>query len=89
MHPVNPYINYPFIEFKKWKEYIDEAHHKGLKVKIYNTIRELVIKRINPCFTQPGAWDIFGRKGLDSSWLQEHLGDDYIAAWFVRVKDTL
>ncbi|MES2777872.1 MAG: glycoside hydrolase domain-containing protein, partial [Bacteroidota bacterium] len=38
---INPYINYPFIEFKKMKTYIDEAHSKGLKVKIYNTIREL------------------------------------------------
>ena len=39
--PINPYINYPFIEYNKMKKYIDEAHAKGLKVKIYNTIREL------------------------------------------------
>ncbi|MEJ0106364.1 MAG: glycoside hydrolase domain-containing protein [Bacteroidota bacterium] len=33
--PINPWINYPFIEYKKMKAYIDEAHSKGLKVKIY------------------------------------------------------
>ncbi|HEY1202964.1 MAG TPA: glycoside hydrolase domain-containing protein, partial [Niastella sp.] len=39
--PINPWINYPFIEHEKMKAYINEAHQKGLKVKIYNTIREL------------------------------------------------
>ncbi len=39
--PINPWINYPFIEYKKMKAYIDEAHSKGLKVKIYNTVREV------------------------------------------------
>nr|WP_205944161.1 glycoside hydrolase domain-containing protein [Pedobacter sp. HDW13] len=39
--PINPWINYPFIEWKKMKNYISDAHSKGLKVKIYNTVREL------------------------------------------------
>eukprot|EP01033_Poteriospumella_lacustris_P020616 gene20616-15145_t len=38
---INPYINYPFIAHDAMKAYIDEAHQKGLKVKIYNTVREL------------------------------------------------
>ena len=38
---INPYINYPFIAWKAMKSYIDSAHAVGLKVKIYNTIREL------------------------------------------------
>jgi len=38
---VNPYINYPFLHQKEMKAYIDEAHEKGLRVKIYYTIREL------------------------------------------------
>lgn len=81
---INPWINYPFIEWKKMKEYIDQAHNKGLKVKIYNTVREL----------SNHAWETFPLRSLGHevyspgkgggfSWLQEHVGKDYIAAWFV------
>ncbi|SEW08329.1 glycoside hydrolase domain-containing protein [Chitinophaga arvensicola] len=81
---INPWINYPFIETKKMKDYIDEAHQKGLKVKIYNTVREL----------SNHAWETFPLRSLGHevyspgkgggfSWLQEHVGQDYIAAWFV------
>ncbi len=31
--PINPWINYPFIEWKKMKGYIDSAHRSGLKSK--------------------------------------------------------
>jgi hypothetical protein len=66
------------------KAYVDEAHAKGLEVKIYNTVREL----------SNHAWELFALRSLGHevfspgagggfSWLQEHLGDDYIAAWFV------
>lgn len=88
--PINPWINYPFIEWKKMKDYIDEAHSKGLKVKIYNTIRELsnhayelpVLRSLGHEVYSPG-------KGGGFSWLQEHVYNDYIAAWFVpEVKDA-
>jgi len=87
---INPYINYPFIAHKKMKEYIDEAHSKGLKVKIYNTVRELSnrayetfpLRSLGHEVYSPGA-------GGGFSWLQEHIGDDYIAAWFVpELKDA-
>ncbi|WP_240975072.1 glycoside hydrolase domain-containing protein [Chitinophaga fulva] len=81
---INPWINYPFIEWKKMKDYIDAAHQKGLKVKIYNTVREL----------SNHAWETFPLRSLGHevyspgkgggfSWLQEHVDSDYIAAWFV------
>ncbi len=38
---LNPFINYPFLKVKQLKEYVDEAHRKGIKVKLYYTIREL------------------------------------------------
>lgn len=88
--PINPWINYPFIEWKKMKDYIDTAHGLGLKVKIYNTVREL----------SDHAYETFAMRSLGSevysqgpgggySWLQEHIGDDYIAAWFVpEIKDA-
>ena len=88
--PINPWINYPFIEWKKMKGFIDTAHSLGLKVKIYNTVREL----------SDHAYEIFALRSLGTeiyspgpgkgfSWLQEHLGDDYIPAWFVpEIKDA-
>jgi hypothetical protein len=88
--PINPWINYPFIEWKKMKGFIDTAHELGLKVKIYNTVREL----------SDHAYEIFALRSLGTeiyspgpgkgfSWLQEHLGDDYIPAWFVPgIKDA-
>ena len=87
---INPYINYPFIAWKKMKAYIDSAHKAGLKVKIYNTIRELsnhayetfALRSLNHEIYSPG-------KGGGFSWLQEHLDSDYIAAWFVpELKDA-
>jgi hypothetical protein len=87
---INPYINYPFIEFKKMKAYIDSAHARGLKVKIYNTIRELSNKAYEIHALRSLGTEIFSSgKGKGFSWLQEHLGDDYIAAWFVpEIKDA-
>ena len=87
---VNPYINYPFIHTRQMKEYIDEAHAKEMKVKIYNTIRELS-NRANEIFALRSLGEeIFSPgPGGGYSWLQEHLGSNYIAAWFVpRLKDA-
>ncbi|MFC1725999.1 glycoside hydrolase domain-containing protein [candidate division KSB1 bacterium] len=86
----NPYINYPFINVKEMKEYIDEAHSKGLKVKIYNTIRELSNRAAELFAIRSLGDEIFsGGPGGGYSWLQEHIGSDYIAAWFVpHLKDA-
>ena len=81
---INPYINYPFMTPGIMKEYIDEAHSKDAKVKIYYTVRELS----NIC---PEIWALksLGNEilsygpGGGYSWLQEHLDGNYIAAWFV------
>jgi hypothetical protein len=88
--PINPYINYPFIEHDKMKSYIDEAHAKGLKVKIYNTIRELSNKAPETFALRSLGHEIYSPgKGGGFSWLQEHVGEDYIAAWFVpEIKDA-
>jgi len=79
---INPYINYPFYNTEKQKAYIDEAHSKGIKVKLYNTIRELTYK----------SYELFALKSLGDevlndgdggghSWLQEHFKSNYHAAW--------
>ena len=81
---INPWINYPFLEQEEMKKYIDTAHSLGMRVKIYNTIRELsnrapelfAITSLNNEIFSPGS-------GGGFNWLQEHLVEDYIAAWFV------
>lgn len=81
---VNPHINYPFFRTDYMKQYIDEAHDRGYKVKVYYTVRELTnlapelyaLKSLGHEIFSPG-------KGGGYSWLQEHLDGDYIGAWFV------
>ena len=87
---INPYINYPFYNIEKQKAYIDEAHKKGIRVKLYNTIRELSYK----------AHELFALKNLGNeilndgkggghSWLQEHFKSNYHSAWHAtRVNDA-
>jgi Glycoside hydrolase 123, N-terminal domain len=87
---INPWINYPFLTPKEMKAYVDEAHAKGLKVKIYYTVRELS-NRAPELFALRSLGDevLSYGPGGGSSWLQEHLGSNYIAAWFVpELKDA-
>jgi len=87
---INPYINYPFLRPDEMKAYVDEAHAHDMKVKIYYTVRELT-NRAPEIFALRSLGDeIFSTgPGGGFSWLQEHLGSDYIAAWFVpRLKDA-
>ncbi len=81
---VNPYINYPFLRPAEMKAYVDEAHRRGFKVKIYDTVRELSNRAPELFALRSLGHEIFTTgPGGGYSWLQEHLGGDYIAAWFV------
>jgi hypothetical protein len=81
---INPYINYPFLRVAEMKAYVDDAHRRGLKVKIYDTIRELSNRAPELFALRSLGHEIFSPgPGGGYSWLQEHLGSDYIAAWFV------
>lgn len=83
-NPINPFINYPFLRPDFMKQYVDGAHAAGAKVKIYYTVREL-------SNSAPELWalrslgnEIFSDGDIGGySWLREHLGENYIAAWFV------
>lgn len=87
---INPFINYPFIEHKAMKSYIDQAHKVGLDVKIYNTVREVSNIAYELFPLRSLGHEVFSPgKGGGYSWLQEHLGEDYIAAWYVpKIKDA-
>ena len=79
---INPYINYPFYNIEKQKAYIEEAHGKGIRVKLYNTIRELSYKA-HELFALKSLGDeiLNDGKGGGHSWLQEHFKSNYHSAW--------
>jgi len=87
---INPYINYPFLRANEMKAYIDAAHRRGFKVKIYDTIRELSNRSPELFALRSLGGEIFTPgPGGGYSWLQEHVGGDYIPAWFVpQLKDA-
>jgi hypothetical protein len=82
--PINPWINYPFLRPSEMKAYVDAAHARGMKVKIYYTVREISNRA-------PEIWALrsLGHEVLSAgrgggwAWLQEHVGGDYIPGWFV------
>jgi hypothetical protein len=81
---VNPHINYPFFRPAFMKQYVDESHAKGYKVKIYYTVRELTNHAPELFALKSLGHEIFSPgKGGGYAWLQEHLDGDYIGAWFV------
>jgi len=87
---INPYINYPFFNLDAQAAYIEEAHTKGIKVKLYNTIRELTYKA-HELFAMRSLSDeiLNDGEGGGHSWMQEHLEGDYHAAWHAwRVDDA-
>jgi hypothetical protein len=87
---INPYINYPFFNLDRQTEYIEEAHAKGIKVKLYNTIRELTY-RAHELFALRSLGDeiLNDGEGGGHSWMQEHLKTNYHSAWHAwRVDDA-
>ncbi len=87
---INPFINYPFLRPKEMKAYVDGAHARGMKVKIYDTVRELSNSCVEIFALRSLGDEIFSRgPGGGYSWLQEHYDQDYIGAWFVAsLKDA-
>ena len=87
---INPYINYPFFALDEQAAYIEEAHEKGIKVKLYYTIRELTY-RAHELFALRSLGDeiLNDGEGGGHSWMQEHLEADYHSAWHAwRVDDA-
>jgi Tfp pilus assembly protein PilF len=87
---VNPWINYPFLEPAAMRSYIDSAHALGLRAKIYYTVRELTNHAPELSALRSLGDEVLSHgPGGGFSWLQEHLGEDYIAAWHVpEIKDA-
>jgi hypothetical protein len=81
---VNPWINYPFLRPAEMKAYVDAAHARGMKVKIYYTVREITNRAPELFALLSLGHEVFaGGPGGGWSWLQEHVGGDTIGGWFV------
>ncbi len=81
---INPYLNYPFLRVDAMKAYVDSAHARAMKVKIYYTVRELTNHTPELFALQSLGQEVFSSgTGGGPSWLQEHFGTDYTAGWFV------
>ncbi|MDP4291394.1 MAG: DUF6067 family protein, partial [Bacteroidota bacterium] len=87
---INPFINYPFLRPAEMKAYVDDAHSRNMKVKIYYTVRELSNSAPEIFMLRSLGDEVLSYgKGNGYSWLQEHLDSNYIAAWFVpALKDA-
>ena len=85
---LNPFINYPFITADKIKDFADEWHGKGCKVKIYYTIRELtnVVPEIW-ALRSLGDEILQGGKGGGAPWCREHYVTDYTPQWYQHLDD--
>jgi len=83
-NPVNPYINYPFLRPRELKAYADSVHALDMRLRLYYTVRELT-NHAPELFALRSLGDEIFTSGPEGghSWLQEHLREDYIAAWHV------
>lgn len=88
---LNPYINYPFFEREALTDFVQEAHAKGIKVKIYYTVRELTVNMPEFSVLRDFGYEIFEKKdenvrgelwqGEAKEWIYENIGADVIPAW--------
>jgi len=86
----NPYINYPFLAKKEIKYFADYWHKKGIKTKIYYTIRELTNHTPEIWALRSLGNEIFsGGKGGGFPWLQEHLITGYTPAWYTPIGNDI
>jgi len=81
---INPFINYPFLRPAAMRAYADSAHAAGMRMKIYYTVRELTNHAPEFWTLRSLGHEVFAAgPGGGHSWLQEHVGSDYIPGWVV------
>lgn len=85
----NPFINYPFKAMDEMKPFVERNQAKGLKVKIYYTIRELSNHLPELWALRSLQGEIFDYgPGGGYPWLREHLVIAYRHQWYDHADDT-
>ncbi len=82
----NPYINYPLAAVNVLKPLVDQMHAKGVKTKIYFTIRELTNHTAEFWALRSLGYEVLadgGGRGMP--WLWEHAVDHYAPAWVMSL----
>lgn len=83
---INPYINYPFVMVDSMRAFVNGYHKRGVKTKIYYTIRELSNQCAEIWALRSLGTEIFSDgKGGGYPWLREHLVDHYDVQWFTPI----
>ncbi|SDF50654.1 hypothetical protein SAMN05216464_11940 [Mucilaginibacter pineti] len=83
---INPYINYPFIRADSIRAFADYWHKKGIKTKIYYTIRELSNQAAEIWALRSLGTEIYADgDGGGYLWLREHLIKHYDVQWFTPI----
>ena len=91
---INPFINYPYLDrnVPYLKEFIETAHARNVRVKLYYTTRELTVnipefwalRSLNGEIIFPGPGNatrtVIHPNGAPQ-WLVDNLKEDYIPAW--------
>ncbi len=86
---INPYINYPFGSVDSIKRFVSTWHKRGVKTKIYYTIRELSNQATELWALRSLSNEILADgNGGGYTWLREHLGSNYNAQWFTPINGT-
>jgi len=82
-NPYNPYINYPFKASDEMKSFVERNQARGLRVKIYYTIRELSNHLPELWALRSLQDEIFAfGPGGGYPWLREHLVVAYRHQWY-------
>lgn len=80
---LNPWINYPYLSNGLLRGLADECHSLGMKLKVYNTMRELSNRALEiwalRALNETYVWEDGDPGGGD--WLREHLRFGYSVAW--------
>ena len=80
---VNPFINYPMGAAGRIRTFVNHWHAAGMKVKIYDTVRELSNHALEmPLLRSLGSEILYNGGGGGYTWLREHLRTHYQPAWY-------
>lgn len=85
-----PFINDPLLHAEALAEYTAQAHAAGLKVKVYDTVRELTGHSPDLLAMMSLGHEIFSDgPGKGHIWPQEHSGANYVSAWYAPNVDDI
>lgn len=85
-----PFINDPLLHADALAAYTAEAHAAGLKVKVYDTVRELTAHSPDLLPMLSLGHEIFSDgPGAGHIWPQEHAGANYVSAWYAPNVDDI